>query len=116
MYYLFRRERAVICFPYPRDSLICVDQDVAVVNIGRETEGLYFSDLQNILLSLFSYHQRQNSNSWQLPLLFSNSFTQIKGFSSVWVTPNYVGYLRGALVELPLVLIGLWIVLKLKED
>jgi membrane protease YdiL (CAAX protease family) len=46
----------------------------------------------------------------------SNSFTQIKGFSSAWVTPNYVGYLRGALVELPLVLIGLWIVLKRKEN
>jgi membrane protease YdiL (CAAX protease family) len=43
----------------------------------------------------------------------SNSFTQIKGLSSVWITPNYLGYLRGALVELPLVLIGLWVVLKL---
>jgi membrane protease YdiL (CAAX protease family) len=43
----------------------------------------------------------------------SNSFTHIKGLSSVWFTPGYLGYLRGALVELPLVLIGLWIVLKL---
>lgn len=46
----------------------------------------------------------------------SNSFTLIKGLSSSWITPYYLGYLRGALVELPLVLIGLWIVLKLKEN
>ncbi len=46
----------------------------------------------------------------------SNSFTIIKGLSSAWITPYYLGYLRGALVEFPLVLIGLWIVLKLKEN
>jgi len=46
----------------------------------------------------------------------SNSFTIIKGLSSAWITPYYLGYLRGALVELPLVLIGVWIVLKLKEN
>jgi len=46
----------------------------------------------------------------------SNSFTLIKGLSSTWVTPNYLGYLRGALVELPLVLIGVWIVLKIKDN
>lgn len=46
----------------------------------------------------------------------SNSFTMIKGLSSVWITPYYLGYLRGALVEIPLVLIGLWIVLKRKGN
>lgn len=46
----------------------------------------------------------------------SNSFTLIKGLSSAWITPNYLGYLRGVLVELPLFLIGLWIVLKLNEN
>jgi membrane protease YdiL (CAAX protease family) len=46
----------------------------------------------------------------------SNSFTLIKGLSSTWITPYHLGYLRGALVELPLVLIGLWIVLKLKDN
>ena len=46
----------------------------------------------------------------------SNSFTIIKGLSSAWITPYYLGYLRGALVELPLVLIGVWIVLKRKNN
>jgi membrane protease YdiL (CAAX protease family) len=46
----------------------------------------------------------------------SNSFTMIKGLSSVWITPYYLGYLRGALIEIPLVLIGLWIVLKGKGN
>jgi len=46
----------------------------------------------------------------------SNSSTLIKGLSSTWITPYYIGYLRGALVEIPLVLIGLWIVLNLKDS
>ena len=46
----------------------------------------------------------------------SNSFTLIKGLSSTWITPYYLGYLQGALFEIPLVLIGLWIVLKLKDN
>lgn len=46
----------------------------------------------------------------------SNSFTLIKGLSSTWITPYYLGYLRGALLELPLVLLGLWIVLKRREN
>lgn len=46
----------------------------------------------------------------------SNSLTLIKGLSSTWIAPYHLGYLRGALVELPLVLIGLWVVLKLKDN
>ena len=46
----------------------------------------------------------------------SNSFTLIKGLSSAWIAPYYLGYLRGVLFELPLVLIGLWIVLKLNDN
>lgn len=46
----------------------------------------------------------------------SNSFTLIKGLSTAWITPNFLGYLRGSLVELPLVLIGLWVVVKLREN
>jgi membrane protease YdiL (CAAX protease family) len=42
----------------------------------------------------------------------SNAFTIIKGFDSRWIEPGYAGYVRGALVELPLVLLGLWILLK----
>jgi membrane protease YdiL (CAAX protease family) len=55
---------------------------------------------------------------WPAILLHAvaNSFILIKGLSSAWITPYYLGYLRGALVELPLVLVGLWIVLKLKEN
>jgi len=45
----------------------------------------------------------------------SNAFPQIKGISSAWITPYYAGYLRGALLELPLVLLGLWFVLKWRE-
>jgi len=45
----------------------------------------------------------------------SNSFTLIKGLSSAWVTPYYLGYLRAVLFELPLVLIGLWILLRLNQ-
>jgi membrane protease YdiL (CAAX protease family) len=46
----------------------------------------------------------------------SNSFIQIKGLSSQWVTPYYLGYLRESLFELPLVLLGLWIVLRLEAN
>lgn len=45
----------------------------------------------------------------------SNSFTLIKGLSSPWITPYYLGYLRAVLFELPLVLFGLWVVLKLNR-
>ena len=40
----------------------------------------------------------------------SNGFILIKGLTSYWVDPTYLGYLRGALFELPLVLLGLWFV------
>lgn len=46
----------------------------------------------------------------------SNSFVLIKGISSQWVTPYYLGYLRESLFELPLVLLGLWFVLKYRPD
>lgn len=46
----------------------------------------------------------------------SNSFVLIKGLTSQWVIPNYLGYLRGSLFELPLVLIGLWFVLTHRSD
>jgi membrane protease YdiL (CAAX protease family) len=55
---------------------------------------------------------------WPAMLLHavSNSFTLIKGLSSQWVTPYFLGYLRESLFELPLVLLGLWLVLKLKAN
>ena len=43
----------------------------------------------------------------------SNCFLLIKGLSSPWITPDFLGYVRGAFVDLPLVLLGLWIMLKL---
>jgi len=42
----------------------------------------------------------------------SNAFLLIKGISSSWIEPAYLGYLREAIVGLPLVLIGLWVLLK----
>jgi membrane protease YdiL (CAAX protease family) len=55
---------------------------------------------------------------WPAILLHAvlNSFTLIKGLDSQWVTPYFLGYLRESLFELPLVLLGLWIVLKLKAN
>jgi membrane protease YdiL (CAAX protease family) len=44
--------------------------------------------------------------------ILANAFTMIKGLSSPWIDPLYVGYLRGALVDLPLALFGLWLVLR----
>ena len=46
----------------------------------------------------------------------SNSFILIKGLSSQWVLPTYLGYLRGALFELPLVFLGLWYLFKHRPD
>jgi len=46
----------------------------------------------------------------------SNSFVLIKALSSQWVTPYYLGYLRESLFELPLVVLGLWVVLKFKSN
>ena len=46
----------------------------------------------------------------------SNSFILINGLSNQWVIPNYLGFLRGSLFELPLVLLGLWFVLKRRSD
>lgn len=42
----------------------------------------------------------------------SNSFILIKGLSSPWVDPAFIGYLRQALLESFLALICLWIMLK----
>ena len=52
---------------------------------------------------------------WPAVLLHaaSNAFTLIKGLSSPWITPDHLGYLRGASVELPLILIGVWVLVKL---
>jgi membrane protease YdiL (CAAX protease family) len=46
----------------------------------------------------------------------SNAFILIKGLSSLWVDPISLGYLRGALLDLPLVLLGLWIILKVRQE
>ena len=46
---------------------------------------------------------------------FLNALTLIKGFSSTWITPNYLGYLRSAVFELPLVIVGLWMVVRLQR-
>lgn len=55
---------------------------------------------------------------WPVILLHavSNSFIMIKGLSSQWVIPYHLGYLRGALFELPLVLFGLWFLFKHRPD
>jgi membrane protease YdiL (CAAX protease family) len=45
----------------------------------------------------------------------SNAFILIKGLSSPWVDPISLAYLRGALLDLPLVLLGLWIILKVRH-
>ncbi|MGD2178861.1 MAG: CPBP family intramembrane metalloprotease [Anaerolineae bacterium] len=42
----------------------------------------------------------------------SNAAILIKGLSSPWVDPAALGYVRATLFELPLVLMGLWIILK----
>ena len=42
----------------------------------------------------------------------ANAFPMIKGLSSAWIDPAYLGYLRNALFDLPLVLLGLWLVLR----
>lgn len=52
---------------------------------------------------------------WPAVLLHaaSNAATLVKGLSSPWIAPDHLGYLRGALVELPLILIGLWVLVQL---
>jgi membrane protease YdiL (CAAX protease family) len=44
----------------------------------------------------------------------SNTFILIKGLSTPWIDPVFMGYIREALLELPLALLCLWIVLKQK--
>jgi len=45
--------------------------------------------------------------------LMSNAFILVKGLSSRWVDPVYVGYLLEALLEVPLVGLGLWYMLSI---
>ena len=40
--------------------------------------------------------------------LVANAFVLIKGLSSPWIEPSYLGYLWATLFELPLVAVGLW--------
>jgi len=42
----------------------------------------------------------------------SNAFILIKGLSSPWIDPVSMGYIKEALLELPLALLCLWIVIK----
>ena len=42
----------------------------------------------------------------------SNASLLIKGISSPWIEPTYLGYLREAIFELPLILIGFWVLIK----
>ena len=46
----------------------------------------------------------------------SNSFVLVKALSSQWFTPYYLSYLRASLFELPLVVLGLYVALKLKSN
>lgn len=48
--------------------------------------------------------------------IVANASVLIKGLSSPWIDPLYVGYLRGALVDLPLALLGLWLVLQVRSN
>jgi membrane protease YdiL (CAAX protease family) len=45
----------------------------------------------------------------------SNAFILIKGLSSRWVDPVSLGYLQEAFFEIPLALLGLWIMLKVRS-
>ena len=45
----------------------------------------------------------------------SNSFILIKGLSSQWIDPVFLGYLGEALFELPLALLGLWMMVKVRS-
>jgi membrane protease YdiL (CAAX protease family) len=45
----------------------------------------------------------------------SNSFVLIKGLSSQWIDPVFLGYLGEALFQLPLALLGLWMMLKARS-
>jgi membrane protease YdiL (CAAX protease family) len=44
----------------------------------------------------------------------SNAFILIKGLSSPWIDPVSIGYLREALLVIPLVLLSLWVMLKVR--
>ena len=45
----------------------------------------------------------------------SNSFILIKGLSSRWIDPVFLGYLGEAFLELPLSLFGLWMMVKARS-
>jgi membrane protease YdiL (CAAX protease family) len=55
---------------------------------------------------------------WPAILLHAaaNALILIEGLSSPWINPNYLGYLRASLFELPLVLLGLWFALKFSPE
>ncbi len=44
--------------------------------------------------------------------LVANAVVTMKGLSYQWLDPYYLGYLRDAMFELPIVLLGFWIVFK----
>lgn len=44
----------------------------------------------------------------------SNAFILIKGLSSRWVDPVYVGYVLEAILEIPLVLLGFWYIMTIR--
>lgn len=101
-------QAALFALPHALQFLAGVDPASAISNVLAT----FIFGLWTGLLAIAA------SSVW--PAIFlhaaSNAFTLIKGLSSAWITPYYMGYFRGALAELPLVLIGTWIVLKLREN